>query len=176
MLRNKVFLLLLIFFCLRSQADILALIGENNVFEREAYPTQYTSRSPLVVRVGYQEDANAIFGEYNQYSTTDGMSQLEITRTQRELLVWGRHIFWPESLFQLYVQGAPGVELEYVKTDFMGQSSQDTSKPYFALAAAAGGAVQYERFRVELEFRALSSGLSSPNPTLSVGFYGGYVF
>ena len=169
-------LFFVICFCLRSHADILALVGENNVFEREAYPTQYTSRSPFVIRVGYQVEANAVFGEYNQYSTTDGMSQLEIARTQRELLVWGRHSFWPDSLFQLYVQGAPGVEIEYVKTDFMGQSSQDTSKPYFALAAAAGGAVLYERFRVEVELRALASGLSSPNPTLSVGFYGGYVF
>ncbi len=173
---RNIFAFFILIFCLGARAEIMTSIGENNVLEREAYATQYSIRTPFALRLGYQEFSNAILAEYNQFGTSDGFSGVEILRTQYEFLVWGRHSFWSERVFQLYVQGAPGVQLEHIKTNFMSTSQQDTSRPYFALAAAVGGAAQVDRFRFEVEVRALASQIAAPNPTLSVGFYGGYLF
>ena len=159
-----------------AHSEVFTSIGENNVFEREAYATQYANRTPLAVRLGYQVYADAIFAEYNQFHSSDGVSQLQIFRTHHELLVWARHSFWSEQTLQLYVQAAPGIQLEHIDTNFMSASQSDTSKPYVAFATAVGAAIQIEKFRFELELRGLASQNAAPNPTLSVGFYGGYLF
>lgn len=177
-MKSKFFLFVVFLFSFRASASagVLATIGVNNVFEREAYPTEYSSRTPFVIRVGYQELSSSVFAEYNQFTASDDISQLQITRTQREFLIWGRQSFWPDDIFQAYVQIATGMELQYVTTQFMGTTSQDTSKPYLALGGAAGLATQWDHIRIELEFKALSSALAAPNPTLSVGVYAGYLF
>lgn len=175
-MKNTFLLAIILIGCSQAGAEVMTSIGENNVFEREAYATQYSSRTPFALRVGYQEFSNAVFAEYNQFSTSDSFSGMEISRTQHEFLVWGRHSFWSDSPFQLYLQFAPGVQLQHVQTNFMSTSQQDTSRPSFALAGAVGGAAQVNRFRFEVELRAIASQIAAPNPTLSVGFYGGYLF
>ncbi len=169
-------LILILFVAQIAKSEIILSAGFNNVIEREAYASQFTNRTPFVLRAGYLALSNSVFAEYNQFTTTDAVSQIQVSRTQREFLVWARHSFWQENIFQTYVQAAPGVQLESIKTTFMNQTHDDTSKPYLALAVAGGLGLQYESFRFEVEFRALSSSQASPNPTYSVGFYGGYVF
>ncbi len=173
-IRLSIFLILLFGFA--AGAEIITSIGENNVFEREAFATQYSNRTPFALRFGYQEFSNSIFAEYNQFGANDSMAQMSISRTQHEVFAWVRHSFWSEDLFQLYFQCAPGLQLMHLRSRFLASDHEDTSRSYFALAAAAGAAIQINRYRFEMELRALSSEMAAPNPTLSVGIYGGYLF
>ncbi len=175
-MKNNVVALIICLVTLNARAEVIAALGANNVFEREAYATQYANRTPLAMRVGYQEFSNAMIAEFNQFKVSDSISQLQITRTQFEFLLWGRHSFNSENVFQYYVQFAPGLQLAHIQTDFMTSTQEDTSRTYLALAGATGVALQYEGFRFEVEFRALTSQIAAPNPTYSVGFYGGYLF
>jgi hypothetical protein len=174
-LRNKI-LVFILFLSVQVSAGVITSIGQNHDFEKSASAGQYVDRTPLALRVGYREFENAMFVEYNQFRSSEAFSQLLISRTHHELLIWGRHQFWPNDLFQAYTQAAPGLQLEHVQTNFFSDSHEDTSKPVLALAAAAGLALELNHYRLELELRALTSALSNPNPTLGVGFYGGYSF
>lgn len=175
-MKNKLIFVTMFLFSLGSRAEFVTSIGANNVFEREAYATQYSSRTPLAIRFGYQEFSNSIFAEYNQFYANDSIPQVSISRTQHEVLAWVRHSFWSENPLQMYLQSAPGVQLVHVQTHILKNEQEDTSQPYLALAIAVGVATQIEHFRFELEFRAISSQVAAPNPTLSVGLFGGYVF
>jgi hypothetical protein len=174
-MKNK-FLFCIVFFGLNVSAGVMTSVGQNHDFEKSAEAGQYIDRTPLALRVGYREFENALFVEYNQFRSSESFSRILISRTHHELLVWGRHQFWTNDIFQLYTQAAPGLQLEHVQTNYFYETQEDTSKPVLALAAAAGLAVEINHYRVELEMRALTSALSNPNPTLGVGFYGGYLF
>ncbi len=174
-MKNKIFFLFL-FLSVQVSAGVITSIGQNHNIEKSASAGQYVDRAPLAIRVGYRESENALFVEYNQFRSSEAFSQILISRTHHELLIWGRHQFWPNDIFQIYTQAAPGLQLEHVQTNFFSDSHEDTSKPVLALAAAAGLALELNSYRLELEVRAVTSALSNPNPTLGVGFYGGYAF
>ncbi len=174
-MKSKITILIL-FLGFHARAEIMASFGQTHNFEKTATAGQYADRTPFAIRAGYRELENTLFVEYNQFQSSESFSQVLISRTHHELLIWGRNQFMPDQIFQLYAQAAPGVQLEHVQTNFFSETQDDTSKPVLALAAAAGAAVEYQHFRFELEARILTSAFSNPNPSLGIGFYGGYLF
>ena len=174
-MRNKFFFIILLF-GFAARADIMTSVGQIHDFEKTAAAGQFVDRVPFAVRLGYREFEKALFVEYNQFSSSDAFSQILITRTRHEILLWGRHSFWSEKMIQCYLQAAPGIQIEHVQTNFFLETQNDTSKPALALAAAAGTALEIKHFRLEVELKALTSAMSTPNPTLGIGVYGGYLF
>lgn len=161
----------------RAEARALVAFGTHLVFERGADGRAFETRQPFSLRAGYRFEIGDADLEYQSFSTSLGTPMVQVARTHRELIAWGRRVFVPSWRMAPYGALGVGVQYDTVETTMGMETSEAVGRfePLFSAAAGFSAAV-HEKVELLLESRFTFSSGYSPNPVPGFGLILGWRF
>jgi len=161
----------------RAEARALVALGTHLVFERGTDGRAFETRQPFSLRAGYRFEIGDAYLEYQSFSTSLGTSMVQVARTHRELIAWGRRVIVPSWKMAPYGALGAGVQYDTIETTLGAETSKADGRFEPLLSAAAGfSAAVHEKVELLLESRLTLSSGYSPNPVPGFGLILGWRF
>lgn len=160
-----------------AQAEVLASLGTQLVFETESSGRAYDKNQPISLRAGYRFPWADLYAEYSSVQESDGTEMVKVSRKHQELLGWGRHLFMKRWKFRPYGAAGLGLQSEKVDTALGAEVAHTKGEPKGLLAAALGGtALVSKHIDIQVESRLTHVPAEAVKTRLSFGFFVGAVF
>mgnify|MGYP001499015485 CR=1 FL=1 len=175
-LRAFIFLVFL-FIGMKASAAPIISIGTGMLFERGSDGRTVEARTPFSIAGGYRFQEVDVFLEYSMFRAGDGEGDIAVDRERHEVVLWGRHFFFPRLNVNPFIGLGAGFQYERVELAFGQEVSREAGEPTAVYGAITGIRFPFTRhFEFLLEGRVAVAARYSSEAAWSLGAAAGINF